>query len=169
MDKIVIVAGSSINYDPKALKGAKGDISAFDLTSGKPLWRKDISGGVISNAALTDGLAICCATDGKVRAFDISTGERRWIFDVKAPLFAPPAVVAGTVYAGDLNGVLHAIALADGKPKWKLDLASEPSVKAPGMIYAGPVVHGGKIYVATCNLEGSHAGKPTVVVCIGDR
>ena len=41
-------------------------------------------------------------------------------------------------------------------------------VNAPGMIYGGPVVHGGRIYVATCNLEGPNARKPTVVVGIGE-
>ena len=53
-------------------------------------------------------------------------------------MFAPPAVVGGVVYAGDLNGVVHAIDLADGAGKWKLDLATDPAVKAPGMIYGGP-------------------------------
>jgi hypothetical protein len=167
--KTIVVAGSSINYDTKVLKGAKGDIAAFDLDSGKPLWRKEISGGVVGCVALADGLAVCCATDGKIRGFDLASGERRWLYDAKAPLFAPPAVAAGVVYAGDLNGAVHAINLPDGKGKWKLDLGTDPAVKAPGMIYAGPVVHGGRVYVATCNLEGPHAGKPTVVVCIGSK
>ena len=39
----------------------------------------------------------------------------------------------------------------------------------PGMIYAGPVLHDGRLYVATCNLEGPHARQPTLVVCIGER
>ena len=43
------------------------------------------------------------------------------------------------------------------------------SVKAPGMIYGGPIVHGGRIYVATCNLGGMFVNKPTAVVCIGDK
>ena len=59
------------------------------------------------------------------------------------------------------------INLPDGTPKWRLDLATDPAVKAPGMVYGGPVVHGGKIYVATCNIEGDHARQPTAVVCIG--
>jgi hypothetical protein len=40
------------------------------------------------------------------------------------------------------------------------------------MIYGGPVVHGGKVYVATCTLSDmpgvkDSANKQTVVVCIG--
>src|SRR5262249_39465701 len=134
LGKIVVVAGSSVNYDTKELKGAKGDISTFDLASGKPLWRKEIPGGVVGNVALADGMAVCCATDGKVRAFDLASGERHWLYDAKAPMFAPPAIVAGVVYAGDLNGVVHALTLADGKSRWHLDLGTDPAVKAPGMI-----------------------------------
>jgi len=37
------------------------------------------------------------------------------------------------------------------------------------MVYGSPVVHGGRLYVATCHL-GDRAGKATnVVVCIGDK
>jgi len=123
----------------------------------------------VACAALADGLAICCATDGKVRAFDLASGERHWIYDAKAPLFAPPAVAAGVAYAGDLKGVVHAITLADGKAKWRLDLAADAAVKMPGMIYAGPVLQAGKLFVATCNLEGANARQPTVVACIGTK
>jgi outer membrane protein assembly factor BamB len=84
-------------------------------------------------------------------------------------LFAPVAVAGGVVYAGDLKGVIHAIDLANGDKKWTLDLGIDPDVKAPGMIYGGPIVHGGRIYVATCNLEGAFAQKPTVVVCVGEK
>jgi hypothetical protein len=65
--------------------------------------------------------------------------------------------------------VIHAIGLTHGEEKWKLDLASDPEVMAPGMVYAGPILHGGKVYVVTCNLEGQFAGKPTAVVCIGAK
>jgi outer membrane protein assembly factor BamB len=166
---VAVVGGSSIRYDPKLLKGAKGEVVAFDLSSGKEKWRKDVPGGVVSCVALGDGLAIATATDGKVRAFNLADGDRRWIYDAKMPLFAPVAVAGGTAYAGDLRGVVHAINLGDGKAKWALDLGSHPEVKAPGMIYGGPVVHGGRLLVATCNLEGPFARKPTVVVCLGEK
>ncbi|MCS7046844.1 MAG: PQQ-binding-like beta-propeller repeat protein [Gemmataceae bacterium] len=165
----IIVTGSTIGYDPKALKGAKGLIAAFDLADGKEKWSKEITGGVVACAALADGAAVVCATDGKVRAFDLASGERRWIYEAKAPLFAPPAIAKNVVYAGDLKGVVHAIDLGNGSEKWKLDLGAHPDTAAPGMIYGGPVVQGGRLYVATCNLEGPHARQPTVVVCLGEK
>jgi outer membrane protein assembly factor BamB len=144
-------------------------VAAFSLADGKEKWRKELPGGVLSSVALADGLAIATATDGKVRAFDLASGERRWIYDGKAPFFAAPAVAGGVVYVGDLRGVVHAVSLANGKPLWTIDLATHPEVNAPGMVYAGPAVHGGRIVIATCNLEGSHAGQPTAVICIGEK
>jgi outer membrane protein assembly factor BamB len=114
-------------------------------------------------------LAIVCCTDGKVRAYQLASGQLKWSYDAQAPLFAPPAVAADHVYAGDLKGVVHAVDLATGMRMWILDLASHPEVKSPGMIYGGPVVDGGRLFVATCNLEGPWARKPSCVVCIGEK
>ena len=72
-------------------------------------------------------------------------------------------------YGGDLKGVIHAIDLKTGAPSWKLDFGTDKSVQAPGMIYGGPIVHGGRVFAATCNLQGPFAGKETVVVCIGGK
>jgi outer membrane protein assembly factor BamB len=166
---LVVVSGSTIGYDTRALKGARGQVVALDLADGKERWHKDVTGGVLSCVALADGLAVATATDGKVRAFDLKTGERRWVYDARAPLFAAPAVAAGVVYAGDLRGVLHAIHLTNGQPKWTFDLGREAGVQASGMIYGGPAVLGGRVYVATTNLEGAGAGRPTVVLCLGEK
>ncbi len=166
---LVVVGGSTIGYDPKALKGAKGAVTALDLATGTVKWQKEVQGGVLSCVALAEGMAICTATDGKVRAFDLASGEQRWRYESKAPYFAAPAVAGGFVYVADTAGVVHALTLANGQAKWTLDLAAAPEVKAPGMVYGGPVVHGGRLYVATANLEGPNAGKATAVVCIGEK
>lgn len=168
-DSIAIVSGSSIGYDTNLLKGAKGQMAAFDLATGKEMWKKDVPGGIVACAAIADGAAIVSATDGKVRAFELAKGDRRWIYEAKAPLFAPVAVAGNTVYAGDLKGILHAINIKTGQGQWTLDLGSHGDVKSPGMIYGGPIVHNGRLYVATCNLEGPHARQATVVVCIGEK
>ncbi|HEY8504196.1 MAG TPA: PQQ-binding-like beta-propeller repeat protein, partial [Gemmataceae bacterium] len=162
-----VVTGSSIGYDYASIRGAKGDVTALDLSTGAVRWRKEVPGGVPGCAALAEGLAVVTATDGRARAYDLKTGERRWTYDAKAPVFAPVAVAGDAVYLGDLRGVVHAVGLARGEPRWRLDLGADPAVKAPGMIYAGPVVHGGRLVVGTANLAGPFADKPTALVCIG--
>lgn len=165
----VVVSGSSIGYDPNTIKGAKGFIAAYKLSDGTELWTKEVPGGVLSCAALAGGMAIVSATDGKVRAFDLATGDRKWIYEAKMNLFAPVAVAKNRVYAADLKGAVHAIDLDTGTGKWIVDLGNDPATKAPGMVYGGPVVHGGRLYVATCNLEGPYARQETVVACIGEK
>jgi len=165
--KLVLVGGSSIRFDPKAIPDAKGEVAAFDLDSGSLRWRKEVPGGIVSSVAVKGPLAIFVATDGKVRAWEVASGREKWAYEAGAPLFAAPALAGDCVYAADLKGIVHAIQLTDGKPLWKLDLGAEP-VKAPGMVYGSPVVHRGRLYVATCNLEGDRLRGPTAVVCIGE-
>jgi outer membrane protein assembly factor BamB len=143
-------------------------VPAFDLKTGQPRWRKDVPAGVVGCVALTADLAVCTATDGKVRAFATADGERRWVYDAKIPVFAPPAVVGKAVYVGDLQGAVHALDLTTGNGKVIVDLGKDAATQSPGMVYAGPVAAGGKLIVATCNLEGPFARKPTCVVCLGN-
>jgi outer membrane protein assembly factor BamB len=165
---LAIVTGSSIGYYYKELRGAKGDLTALDLKTGTIKWRKEIpTGGVVGCAAASDGLVVCTATDGKVRAYKLADGERAWLYDAKLPFFAPPAIAGGVVYAADLAGTIHALDLKTGAVKWTFNLAKETG--APGMVYGGITVHGGKLIVATCNLDGPSAGKETVVVCLGSK
>jgi len=167
---IVVVAGSNIRLEPKFIPQAQGEIAAFSLADGKPRWPpRPVKGGVISSVALHGGLAIFTATDGKVRAINLADGRLKWTYEAKAPFFAGPAATGSTVYAADLKGIVHAIGAADGKEQWKLDLATDPAVKVPGMVYGSPIVHEGRLYVATCNVEGENSRQPTVVVCIGER
>lgn len=168
LGQTVIVTGSSVGYYFNQLKGAKGDISAFNASNGQPLWRKEIpTGGVVGCAALADDLAVCTSTDGKVRAFKIADGERAWLYDARTPFFAPPAIAAGTVYVADLLGVVHALEMKTGRLLWRFDAAR--TVNAPGMVYGGPTLHDGKIFLATANLEGPSARKPTAIICLGSK
>jgi outer membrane protein assembly factor BamB len=166
----VVVTGSSIGYDPEAVKGARGIVAAFELATGKPRWRKLLdTGGVVSCAALTKDTAVVTCTDGKVRAYSLDKGILRWTATTGSPCFAPPAIAGETVYVADLKGAVHALSLKNGASKWKLDLGTAAEVASPGMVYAGPVAHEGRLYVVTCNIAGENNGKPTAVVCIGEK
>jgi outer membrane protein assembly factor BamB len=164
----VIVPCSNIRYDPKELPMGKGEVVALKVADGSVLWRKDMSGAVLATAAAAGDVAVICDTEGQVRALDAKTGAPKWGSKVGGPFFAGPAVVGDAIYAADIDGVIHAVGLADGKTRWKLDLGNDAAVKAPGMVYGSPIVHGGRLYVGTCNLEGKWAGGETVIVCIGE-
>jgi len=165
----VIVTGSTVSYAPTALQGAKGVVLALDLEKGTVLWKKDVQGGVLSCAAITNGMAVFTCSDGKVRAFALKDGERRLLYDAKSPLFAPPAVSGDVAYVADLKGIVHAIDLKTGAARWMLDLGTDALVKSPGMVYGGIALQDGKLVLGTCNLEGAFARQGTAVVCIGEK
>jgi len=166
---LALVGCSSIRYDPKLIPRAKGEVLAVELASGKVRWRKPVPGGVLSPLAVKGDSAFFTATDGKIRCWQVATGKEKWVREASAGFFAGCALAGGMVYAADLKSVVHALAQADGKPQWTLDLSSHPAVQAPGQVYGSPVVHGGDIYLATCNLEGPSADQPCAVVCLSDR
>jgi outer membrane protein assembly factor BamB len=163
---VAILGCSNIRLDPKEFKRGRGQLVALNLADGMPKWKKPVPGGIVSSVAVSDGLAIACATDGKVRAYDVATGNIRWTYDAGAPLFAGAAVVNKTAYVGDLKGVVHAIDLAEGKDAWKLDLNAAAGLKN-AMIFGAPIVHGGRLYVGTCNLDAA-AGGNQGLVCLGE-
>lgn len=164
---VVLVGGSSIRFEPKDIPQGQGELTAVSLADGTVRWRRDVPGGIVSPVAVAEGLAVFTATDGKVRGWNLAGGEEKWSYDAKSALFAAPAVAGGVVYAADLKSVVHAIGLAEGQPRWTLDLASDPAVKTPGMIYGSPIVHNGRLFVATCNVTAEAGRTPTAVVCIG--
>src|SRR5262249_9562318 len=43
----VVLGCSSVGYDPKGLKGAKGEVVCLGLADGKEQWKKDVAGGVL--------------------------------------------------------------------------------------------------------------------------
>ena len=166
---LALVGCSNIRFDRKLLPQAAGEVVAVELASGQIKWRKDVPGGVLSPVAVKGDVAVFAATDGKVRALDLATGKEKWTYKGPSPFFAGPAVAGGVVYAADLKAVVHAIGLADGKARWTFDVAADRAVQAPGMVFGSPVVSGGAIYLATCNIEGPAADQPSVVVCLSDQ
>ena len=167
---LVFIGCSSIRYDKKLIPGAKGEVVALDLANGQVKWRRETPGGVLSSVAVKGDLAIFTCTDGRIRAWNINTGEQKWEFLAPNPFFGGVAVAGGVVYAADLKCVLYAVNLADGKLVFTLDVAADPAVQAPGMVFGSPTVHAGDLYLATCNLEGTSATQvPCAVVCVSDR
>ncbi|MBS0206240.1 MAG: PQQ-binding-like beta-propeller repeat protein [Planctomycetes bacterium] len=165
---MILVGCSSIRLEPKDVPRGQGEVLAVSLTDGLPRWRKNLPAGVVSTIAVKGDLAVFTATDGCVRAWEVATGAERWKSDASAPYFASPAVTRDAVYVADLKGKAQAFNLADGHPIWSLDVGKDPAIQSPGMVYGGPVISQGRMYLATCNLE-STTKLPTAVICIGEK
>jgi len=167
--KTVLVGCSSIRYDRQHIARARGEVLAVDLASGGVLWRQRIrTGGVLASIAVKGDLAVHTCTDGTVTARKIDTGKVAWSYKAKAPFFAGPAIAANAVYVADLKAVVTALDLATGKELWSFDVCADLAVQSRTMAFGSPVVSGGDLYLATCNLDGE-TDQPSVVVCLSDR
>jgi outer membrane protein assembly factor BamB len=165
--EVVVVGASNIRFDQTLAFKGQGEVAAINLADGKPMWQRKVTGGVLSPVCVSNDLAIFTATDGKVRALDMAEGRLKWSYEANSPMFAGVAVDGKSVYAADLNGIVHCMDIANGAKRWTLNLGSDPAVKAPGMVYGSPTLAGGKLFVATCNIN--RQPQDSVVVCIGEE
>lgn len=101
--------------------GREGDVAAFDLKTGKQLWRTEtkllLAGGT---GVGTDVVAVGSA-DGQVVALSAEDGAQRWRADVKGEILSAPAVTEKEVIVRTVDGKLRALAMADGKEIWSAE------------------------------------------------
>jgi len=166
--QLVLVGCSNIRFDRKLIERARGEIVAVDLASGKVRWQQELAGGILSAIAVKGNVAVCTTTAGKAIGWDCATGQRLWEYEAKQPFFGGAAIAGDTVYVADLKANVHALGLADGKEQWTYDVASDLSVQSRSMVFGSPTVHGGDIYLATCNLEGE-VDQPSYIACLSDK
>jgi outer membrane protein assembly factor BamB len=101
---------------------SKGEVLAFD-TSGKALWKVQLSGEVLAPPAVDGTLVIVRAGDGRVYGLDAVSGSRRWVYQRSTPALSLrnySGVVAerGAIFAGFPGGRLVALAASNGNVGW---------------------------------------------------
>jgi outer membrane protein assembly factor BamB len=98
--------------------GRDGEVAAFDLKSGKQLWRTktkvELSGGTGASGAV---IAVGSA-DGQVLALSAANGAELWRADVKGEILSAPAVADKEIVVRTVDGKLRSLAIADGAELW---------------------------------------------------
>jgi outer membrane protein assembly factor BamB len=98
--------------------GHEGEVAAFDLGSGKALWRTRtkarLSGGT---GAGTDLVAVGTA-DGEVIALNAANGAVLWRVKVNGEVLSAPAIAPEAVVVRTVDGKLHGLAPSDGRQLW---------------------------------------------------
>lgn len=109
-------------------------ITAFDATTGRELWRQQISidgentrlafGGGVS----VDGNRVFATTGyGVAAAFAADSGEQIWRVQMPTPLRAAPAVDGGRVYVTGQDSQLSALDAETGETLWEAHATVEPA------------------------------------------
>jgi len=99
-------------------------VSAFDLASGRRIWRtetqddKDRSTNVGGGIATVDGVVYVTTGRADVMALDAGTGAVRWRKPLGSPARSAPTVSDGRLYATTIDDKLIALNVANGERLW---------------------------------------------------
>ena len=98
--------------------GRKGEVAAFDLQSGRALWRTKtklaLSGGPGSGA----GMVVVGSTFGDLVALNPTTGAVIWKVRLNGEVLSAPAISERLIAIRTVDGKLHALAPKDGTELW---------------------------------------------------
>ncbi|MBM3373558.1 MAG: outer membrane protein assembly factor BamB [Betaproteobacteria bacterium] len=102
---------------------ARGEVLAFE-PSGKPAWRAQLTGEVLSPPAAAEGVVVVRTGDGRIHGLNAVDGKPRWVYQRALPSlsvrsFSGVTVDRGGVFAGFPGGRLVAIALSNGNVGWE--------------------------------------------------
>jgi outer membrane protein assembly factor BamB len=134
-------------YDGKLYTfGISGILSAFDVATGKVVWRKDYSKdfkgtwpmfGTSMSPVAGDGLVVVqigTNDDGAVAAYDAKSGAQKWIWKGDGPAYASPVIV-------EIGGVKQVVTLtqkyavglglASGELLWRIDFPGRSGMNIP--------------------------------------
>jgi len=145
--------------------GGSDHVIAFDVASGRTLWRASLGetyrghdgsrDGPIATPAVSDGRVFMAGPRGALVALDAASGRELWRRDllaepqVKAPFYgfgASPVVAAGRVVVqlgGAEKSGLAAFDAASGRPAWAA-LVAETKGDSAGYTMAVPAAIGGE-------------------------
>jgi outer membrane protein assembly factor BamB len=138
-DKLRLALAPAVADGRVYAAGSEGDIYAFDLKSGKTLWRTKTKLPFSGGPGVGQGLVVVGSSNGEVEALDSATGTRRWKVKILGEVLAAPAVGASAVLVRAVDGRLVALALADGREIWQ-EQQAPPRLTLRGT--APPVVVG---------------------------
>ena len=133
----VAIPDFHFTVDTKA--GFYGEMQAYDVNSGKRVWRDLYSNSMNWGSVLTTAGDLVFAggtNDRQFRAYDAKTGEELWHFRTNSGIQAPPSTF-------EVNGVQY-IAVASG---YGVDPAFQQSLMAELVGWNADVPQGGVVWV----------------------
>jgi outer membrane protein assembly factor BamB len=101
--------------------GRDGDVAAYDLRTGKPIWRVDTKLELAGGTGAGHGHVAVGSADGHVVLLSAEDGSEKWRSNVKGEVLSAPAIAPTAVIVRTVDGKLHALTLADGAEAWSAD------------------------------------------------
>lgn len=123
----------------------RGGVHAFDLQTGKEVWRYQTKLRLSGGPGVGDGLVAAGGLDGDVVALDAATGAEKWKAKVPNEVVAAPTIGQGLVLVHSNDGRVTAFDAASGERRWfwnhdmpNLTVRGDGSVLlGPGYVFVG--------------------------------
>ena len=152
----------AVAYNKVFAASRDGDVIAFEQTTGKELWRADLSdidnkGGFFDgskSAQLAGGpitginKVFIGSENGDMYALNAETGDLDWHAKVKGEIINAPAIDLGILVVNSASGVLKAFNAASGDVLWKVQ-QDVPALTLRGL--SSPVVASGGVLIGQSN------------------
>jgi len=116
--KLRLGLGLAVAGDRLYAAGRDGEVAAFDLKTGKQIWRVKTKVELTGGTGVGENLVAVGTGDGQIIAFAADSGAERWRTEVKGEILSAPAVAEKEVVVRTVDGKLRALAVEDGKELW---------------------------------------------------
>jgi outer membrane protein assembly factor BamB len=101
--------------------GRGGDVAAFDIESGRMLWRARVKAPLAGGTGAGNGLVVVGSSEGDVIALSAADGSERWRAKVNGEVLSAPAVATRAVIVRTVDGKLRGLAPDTGKQIWEYE------------------------------------------------
>jgi len=98
--------------------GRKGEVAAFDLQSGRSLWRVKTKLALSGGPGAGSGLVVVGSTFGDLIALSETDGATRWKVRLNGEVLSAPVVGERLIALRTVDGKLRGISLKDGQELW---------------------------------------------------
>src|SRR3984893_12201011 len=98
--------------------GRKGEVAAFDLTSGRTIWRAKTKLALSGGPGAGAGLVVVGSTFGDLEALNAADGAVRWKVRLNGEVLSAPAVGERLIAVRTVDGKLRGLSVKDGQELW---------------------------------------------------
>ena len=150
-DKESVGGGVSVGDGKLFVSSGLGLMTAYDATSGEPVWQVDVRTPLHSAPTYADGRVFAISDDNEIFAFNANSGDIQWTYQgitepARLLTATAPAVVDEVVIAPFSSGELVALRVQNGGVIWQDALSSTgrlTPLASLNDIATGPVVADG--------------------------
>jgi outer membrane protein assembly factor BamB len=157
-------AAPAVGAGVAVLPFSSGDLVALRVENGRTVWTDSLTGvrrgaalsqlaDIVGHPVIADGLVVAVGHGGRMAAVEPRTGGRAWELELGG--VQTPWVAGDAVFVVTTGARLVALTLREGRVRWTTQLAAyaDPERRGDRIAWAGPVLAGGRLWLANTRSE----------------